>query len=60
MTFRDLSDFQDLMFRNYLRSVMFFATLPYYLTHEIRRNHRCEGGSRPPRNHRVRDLRWLR
>jgi hypothetical protein len=38
MPFRDLRDFQDFILGAYVRNVMFFATLPYYLAREIRRN----------------------
>jgi hypothetical protein len=38
MTSNDFLDFQEVTFRAYVRNVMFFATLPYYLTQQIRRN----------------------
>jgi hypothetical protein len=60
MTLRDLSDFQDFMFRNYVRSVMLFATLPYYLADERRRNRPGQRTSERPRDHRIQDVRWLR
>ena len=49
MTFRDLLDVQDLMFRAYMRNVMFLATLPYNLAQEMRRNRAWEDASGPPR-----------
>ena len=39
MTFDDVQDFQEHMFNAYLRNVMFFASLSYYLAAELRRNH---------------------
>jgi hypothetical protein len=36
MTLRNLLDVQEVMFRAYVRNVMFFATLPYHLAHEVR------------------------
>ena len=36
MTFDDLRDFRELMFRAYVRNLMFFATLPYHLATEMR------------------------
>jgi len=37
MTLRDVRDFQELMFRTWVRNVMFFVTLPYHLAQEMRR-----------------------
>jgi hypothetical protein len=37
MTVRGLLDFQEFMFCACVRNVMTFATLPYYLTQEMRR-----------------------
>ena len=45
MTFHDLHDFQDVMFRAYVRNVMFFAALPYHLAQEMRRDLTAEGAS---------------
>jgi hypothetical protein len=39
MTLDDLHDFQELMFNSYLRNVMFFASLSYYLAAALRSNH---------------------
>jgi hypothetical protein len=39
MTFDDLHDFQEQMFNSWLRNVMFFASLSYYLASDLRRNH---------------------
>jgi hypothetical protein len=50
MTFRDLLDVQDLMFRAYVRNMMFLATLPYHLAQEMRRKRAWEDASGPPRN----------
>jgi hypothetical protein len=36
MTFGDLRDFHELMLRNYVRNMMFFARLPYHLATEMR------------------------
>ena len=38
MTFDDLLDFQERMFSACVRNMMIFATLPYYLPQEARRN----------------------
>jgi hypothetical protein len=38
MTSNDLLDFQEVMFRAYVRNVIFFATLPYYVTQQIHRH----------------------
>jgi hypothetical protein len=38
MTFDDLIDFQEHMISAYVRNVMMFATLPYYLVQETCRN----------------------
>ena len=38
MTFDDLLDFQERMFSAYVRNAMIFATLPYHLAEETRRN----------------------
>jgi hypothetical protein len=40
MRWPDLRDVHELMFRAYVRNVMFLATLPYRLAEEMRRN-RC-------------------
>ena len=37
MTLRDLREFQELMFRAYVRNMMFLATLPYHVAQEMRR-----------------------
>jgi hypothetical protein len=39
MTFMAFLDFQEVMFRAYVRNLIWFATLPYYVTQEMRRNH---------------------
>lgn len=39
MTSNDLLEFQEVMFRAHLRNLMFFVTLPYYLTQQMRCNH---------------------
>ena len=39
MTFRDLHDLRKQVFHLYVRNVMLFASLPYYLAAEMRRNH---------------------
>ena len=39
MNSNDLLDFQEVMFRAHVRNLIFFATLPYYLTQQIHRNH---------------------
>jgi hypothetical protein len=39
MTFNAVLDFQEVMFRAYVRNLIFFATLPCYVTQQIRRNH---------------------
>ena len=60
--FGDLREFQDLMFRAYVRHVMLFATFPYHVAREMGRN----GSDAAPdqRSHRARhrseDHRWLR
>jgi hypothetical protein len=36
MTFLNLHEVQQLMLRAYVRNVMFFATLPYYVAQEMR------------------------
>jgi hypothetical protein len=51
MIVRDLYEFQRLVFRVYMQSVMFLVTLPYYLTQEWQR---------PDRDFRREDVRWLR
>jgi hypothetical protein len=38
MTPYDLREFQKLMFRAYVRHLMFLATFPYHLLREMRRN----------------------
>ena len=38
MTGNDLLDFQEVMFRAHVRNLIFFATLPYYLSQQIHRN----------------------
>jgi hypothetical protein len=38
MTLRDLREFQELMFRAYVRNMMFLATLPYHMAQEMLRN----------------------
>jgi hypothetical protein len=42
MTLPDLYDFQHLIFRAYVRNVMFFVTLPYHLAREERQDHTGE------------------
>jgi hypothetical protein len=61
--FGDLREFQDLVFRAYVRHVMLFATFPYHVAQEMR----CTGASDAAserRSHRARhrceDHRWLR
>ena len=44
MTCNDLLDFQEVMFRAHVRNLIFFATLPYYLTQQIHRNHAWDAG----------------
>ena len=39
MTSNDFLDFQEVIFRAYVRNLIFFGTLPYYLTQQIHRNH---------------------
>jgi hypothetical protein len=39
MTGNDFLDFQEVIFRAYARNLVFFATLPYFLTQQIHRNH---------------------
>ena len=39
MTGNDFLDLQEVMFRAYVRNVIFFATLPYHLTQEMHRDH---------------------
>jgi hypothetical protein len=39
MNGNDLLDFQEVMFRAHVRNLIFFATLPYYLTQQIHRHH---------------------
>jgi hypothetical protein len=65
MILHDLSDLQEVTFRACVRDLMFFATLPFYLAQEMRR----EGASQFPRDlpravsersHRCEDVRWLR
>jgi radical SAM superfamily enzyme with C-terminal helix-hairpin-helix motif len=60
MSLQHLLDFQELMFRAYVRNVMFFATLPYYAEQECRREHARENALEFPRRHRREDARWLR
>ena len=60
MTLQHLLDFQELMFRVYVRNVMFFATLPYYAEQECRRKHARAKALEFPRRHRCEDARWLR
>jgi len=60
MTLRDLHDFQDVMFRAYVRDVMFVAALPYHLAQEMRRNPASGGNWEPPRAGQHHDARWLR
>jgi hypothetical protein len=38
MILRDLREFQKLMFRAYVRNMMFLATLPYHMAQEMRRD----------------------
>ena len=38
MSLRDLRGFQELMFRAYVRNMMFLATLPYHMAREMLRN----------------------
>jgi hypothetical protein len=52
MTYQHLYDLQELMMRTYVRNVMFFATLPYYLAQEVRREQGVVGGQKLQRaNH---------
>ena len=75
MTFPNLHDVQQLMLRAYVRNVMFFATLPFYLAQEMRpvpeRSRRAGQTSSAPRDGRAlaggrgrqpgsEDIRWLR
>jgi hypothetical protein len=60
MTFRDLYEFQQLVFRAYMQNMMFLATLPFQLARETRRDSTSERASRPARNFRREDVRWLR
>jgi len=46
MTGNDLLDFQEIIFRASVRNLIFFATLPYYLTQQIHRNHARADGAR--------------
>ena len=39
MTGNDFLDFQEVIFRAHVRNLIYFATLPYYLTQQIHRNH---------------------
>jgi hypothetical protein len=48
MTFRDLRDFHELMFRTYVRNATCDA--PYHLAQEMRRNRAWEVASGPPRD----------
>lgn len=45
MTLYDLLDAQYLLVRAYVRNVMFFATLPYYLAEEHRPHDACNAGT---------------
>jgi hypothetical protein len=38
MIFRELREFQELMFRACVRNVMLLATLPYHIAQEMRRD----------------------
>ena len=60
MNVRHLYEFQQLLFRAYMQNVMFLATLPYYLAREQQRNPASKGASRPARDFRRKDVRWLR
>jgi hypothetical protein len=69
MIVHDLSDLQEVTFRACVRNLMFFATLPFYLAQEMRREGAREGASEFPRDrsrtvsersHRCEDVRWLR
>ena len=40
----ELCEFQELMFRAYVRNVMLFATLPYHIAQEIRRDRSDDRG----------------
>jgi hypothetical protein len=63
MMFGDLRELQDLVFRAYVRHVMLFATFPYRLAQEMRRNDALSAASeqRPHcARHRFQDHRWLR
>jgi hypothetical protein len=48
MTLSALLDAQDIMFRAYVRNMMFFATLPYHVAQEMRRHGACEAGTQDP------------
>jgi hypothetical protein len=49
MTSNDFLDFQEVIFRAYVRNLIFFATLPYYLMQQIHRNHAWDAdGARTP------------
>ena len=56
MTFHGPLNFLELMFRAYVRNMMFSATLPYHLAQDMRRNRACEGVSEGPRTHRSKDM----
>ena len=46
MTIYHLREFQELMFRTYVRHLMFLATFPYHLLRETRRNRASAADSR--------------
>jgi hypothetical protein len=46
MTVYHLREFQELVFRTYVRHLMFLATLPYHLLRETRRNRATAAGTR--------------
>jgi hypothetical protein len=72
MIIRDLQELQELVFRTWVRNMMFVVTLPHHLSQEAARNpaperawaaagDRCRAISgRPPDGNGSEDARWLR
>jgi hypothetical protein len=60
VTFRDLYEFRQLMSRACMQNMMLLATLPFQLARETRRDSTSARASRPARNFRREDVRWLR
>ena len=72
MIIRDLQDMQELVFRTWVRNLMFLATLPYHASQEaaltpaperasaVAGDRRRAISGRPPLRNGREDVRWLR